>query len=106
MGLDICGSGYPSVEEGCLGTKSVPTDNTNMFSKTKRLGLTLTSLVRQAEGSVKSKVRIKTQNKIQQLAFSLIKAEFNINLCTKKVTVSLLPITDILQIPKSSAVPC
>ena len=99
MGLDICGSGYPLVGEGCLGTKSVPTDNINMFSKTERLDLTLTSLVRQAEGRVKGKVRIKTQNKLKQLAFSLIKAEFNINLCTKKAAVSLLHITAILHIP-------
>ena len=82
--------------EGYLGTKSKPTDNINMFSKTERLGLTLSSLVRQAEGRVKDKVRIKTK---KQLEFSLIKAEFNINLCTEKVAVSLLHITDILHIP-------
>ena len=99
VGFDICGSGYLLVGEGCLGTKSVPTDSINMFSKTERLGLTLTSLVRQAEGRVKGKVMIKTQNKLQQLEFSLIKAEFNINLCTEKVAISLLHITDILHIP-------
>lgn len=66
-----CGTWHPPIlismagsQRRCPGTKSICTDNINMFSildrrNSKRLGLTLTSLVRQDEGRVKGKVRIK-----------------------------------------------